>query len=272
MGSSSSTCSDKTVCPVGFSCSSSGFFSTTYVCSPPTSGFPSNSVPLGGSVYNVVGTCGGGLTGTIPPLTCPAGSALVANGQRSTYCGCGFQIAGCNAGNGSTGRQYINTCKNIAPSTTRVLSMFYRSSCKDMVINGQSTQNYSPNQWCNGSGDRTKEGYCWIPYYVDSNSNCFAFDLANDGQFLLPTPDSRGIWAKGGVSLPISAMSDDTSGVVPQSAAPQVQGGHIAAVAVPVGGLAAVIGLGIFIKKRNLKKKKPDGNKGQELVKTNNLV
>jgi hypothetical protein len=195
---------------------------------------------------NVVGSCGSGTSNPAPNINCPGGYNSV--GVRSMYCGCSA-VQGCSASSG-TGQQMVRTCASTSNSI-RVEALFSRSNCYGVVRQGMQQTNFNQNGWCNGAAGRNTEGQCWLPYLVDGDLNCFPMDFAGVGQF-----SASGTVTTAGPEYKISTATQSTLSV----ANPNIPGvggvnkGKIAAVAGGGSvGAAAVIGLALFNRKRNLK-------------------
>ena len=238
-------------CPKGFTTYTEtpawySFSSKVEKCLPPTT-LPATAIAVG-KQYTTVGKCSSSLTAAVPAAaTCGTAKDV---GSRNEYCGvCSSSISGCNSAT-ATGYYQVRTCVEQS-NTNKMFYLYSRSGCYDVLTGGLSNFNFSPKQFCNGSTDRAKEGFCWVPYLADNKLNCFPYDVAGDGQFA-----TGGLWSTSGSALSISGTVAFTGTQFDQPANAKSPFNKTALVLPAVGGVgaAAVIGVGLFNRKRNLKK------------------
>ena len=110
---------------------------------------------------------------------------------------------------------------------------------------------------------------CWLPYAANSDGDCFAFDKDKVGWF---DASSNGEWRQGGdesllpmfgevVDRSVKHVGAEFGGVASSNV-------HVGADAtVGLGGAAAcVVGVGLFVRGRKMRKKKELGGEGRAMV------
>ena len=164
-----------------------------------------------------------------------------------------------------------NTIECAEAKGEKVFQMYGPSECE--WVNGEYMHVSLPHsRWCK---DRvpSNDGRCWLPYSINSDNECFPYDKDRVGQWTLGNPEVYGSVqkVKGGATIVLPGRKPETEftnvGVTPPRV--KIHGGSIALVAVPGVGAAAVIGMVLFNRKRQLRSKKADKSK-MELVTTGN--
>lgn len=234
-------------CPIGFeSTEECGWFSCSdNGCKVKSSAsVSSRAVPVG-ATRTAVGGCSPNKNSKDYPAapSCESGWKSIYTIESS----CSDNFSGTNI----VGWREIRGCKNIAGRT--IFTMFGKepSDCANMA-NGGLSDNWALGKWCDGSSNRNRAGYCWLPYHLDENNFCFPQNKDQVGQFQL-----NGYARKGGEEIMISSSSNNgLSTPIPQFGG---AGGGINAGIIGGGafGAAAVIG-GIAIGRKRMAAKKSE--------------
>eukprot|EP00451_Oxyrrhis_marina_P016405 CAMPEP_0204314728 /NCGR_PEP_ID=MMETSP0469-20131031/4401_1 /ASSEMBLY_ACC=CAM_ASM_000384 /TAXON_ID=2969 /ORGANISM="Oxyrrhis marina" /LENGTH=252 /DNA_ID=CAMNT_0051295265 /DNA_START=6 /DNA_END=764 /DNA_ORIENTATION=- len=105
--------------------------------------------------------------------------------------------------------RYVVTCDTTEPceKLSRVFPI-YRSSFLSLGGGCRAVEpkipKLQPCQWCSGEEDAfdpSTMSDCWLPYYVNENLECFAYDSENVGWF-----STNGSTHKGGEEIPLPAV------------------------------------------------------------------
>mmetsp|Transcript_24720 Transcript_24720/g.49184 ORF Transcript_24720/g.49184 Transcript_24720/m.49184 type:complete len:273 (+) Transcript_24720:86-904(+) len=244
-------------CPPGFTTKEDcGCFWDTISCE--FSGSVDSEAVSVGARYNVLGSCtsdptdpsqGGAVPGAAP--SCSDGGADLVSTRYTPCCEASF-------GGGCTPKGWasLNTCSE-RPGDL-VFDVRSQQGCKDKA-SGLSN-NFAPMEWCKNTN--SDSGTCWLPYSMNSDGYCFAYDKDRAGQWepgssIWEAKSKRGgpeillegvvqtgteTWSAGGQTLPQPTLHTSSIGAA---------GGV---------GVACLVGAGVLARKRAKRTlKQPEG-------------
>lgn len=164
-------------CPPGFVTKEScGLFTNDITCE--LSAAPSSEAVPVSARYNIGGEkCTSDTTnpidgGEVPPSagSCASGDKEIA--KRFSKC-CSNFFGACDL----TGYSELKTCAE--GQGDLVFDVWSPDGCKSKA--GGLSNNFQAQQWCKDAN--MKSGYCWIPYSMNVDMDCFPFDKGGAGQW-----------------------------------------------------------------------------------------
>jgi hypothetical protein len=249
MGSSTSTLVESGTngkCPYGFTRKtvSSFFGGDSYTCIPPSSGSAfNNAVPVG-QKHATNGYCTNSASDTNPPPAPSCNSGYTSVGTYDIAC-CAGSLTSCG-GSDITGYREQRICKE--NGGRKIFQLYNKPQCKS-VFEGEGAGSWGFHDWCNRSSGRDRENYCWLPYHMNSNLQCYPHNYQQIGAF-----SSTGLVANVNQLIDIEPTGAVTNNFTPPPPYhTPLNTGRIALVGGGSVAGAAIIGLAIFNKKKKMK-------------------